>query len=106
MVSCPINSPPKLGSTRMMSGSGDEGGGALGPKSRGGLVITDKGAPNCALESWAWASAGSEAAAPASIRRRLRSVMIILPVFYFVEHPNPSGCCQSRPIVWMGEKQP
>src|SRR3954468_8047314 len=69
MVSCPINRPPKLGSTRITSGSGEAGGGALGPKSRGGLVMTDKGAPNCALGVWAWARLG-RAAAPAIRARR------------------------------------
>ena len=59
----------------------EHGGGALGPKSRGGLVITDSGVPTAACPG-ACASAGNVAAAPASIRRRLSSVTAFLPMFF------------------------
>src|SRR5580698_432682 len=59
----------------MMSGSGEKAGAAPGEKSRGGSVITERGVPSAALTSAACARAGTLTAAPASIRRRLSSVM-------------------------------
>src|SRR5580698_7339423 len=75
ITSWPIRRPLKDASTLMMSGSGEKAGAALGEKSRGGSVITERGVPRAALTSAACARAGTLTAAPASIRRRLSSVM-------------------------------
>src|SRR5690606_31247508 len=74
----PSRRPLKLGSITSTSGSGKEIGGAPGPHWRGGLVITLA----CSWRGVDWAKSpveklnvGTVAAAPASMWRRLRSVI-------------------------------
>src|ERR1700684_2008471 len=75
ITSWPIRRPLKDALTLMMSGWGGKAGAAPGEKSRGGSRITERGVPSAALTSAACAKAGTAAAAPPSIRRRLSSVM-------------------------------